>query len=74
METPLLTRERHREAIVRARDEVAAFKKGWEDDELPAPVVAVHLRMAVLALEELIGAIDVEDVLDRVFRSFCVGK
>jgi tRNA modification GTPase len=73
-ETPLLTRERHREAIVRARDEVAAFKRGWEDQELPAPVVAVHLRMAVLALEELIGAIDVEDVLDRVFRSFCVGK
>jgi tRNA U34 5-carboxymethylaminomethyl modifying GTPase MnmE/TrmE len=28
----------------------------------------------VTALEELIGAVDVEDVLERVFRSFCVGK
>jgi tRNA modification GTPase len=37
-------------------------------------VAATHLRAAVMALEELIGAVDVEDVLERVFRSFCVGK
>jgi tRNA modification GTPase len=37
-------------------------------------VAAVHLRAAVLALEELIGSVDVEDVLERVFRTFCVGK
>jgi tRNA modification GTPase len=34
----------------------------------------VHLRAATHALEALIGAVDVEDVLDRVFSSFCVGK
>jgi tRNA modification GTPase len=34
----------------------------------------VHLRSAVHALEELIGVVDVEDVLDRLFASFCVGK
>jgi tRNA modification GTPase len=37
-------------------------------------VASVHLRAAVYVLEELIGAVDVDDVLDRVFSSFCVGK
>jgi tRNA modification GTPase len=46
----------------------------WATGTLPAPVAAVHLRAAVAALEELVGAVDTEDVLDRVFRSFCVGK
>ena len=33
-----------------------------------------HLHDAVAALEELIGVVDVEHVLDEVFRRFCVGK
>ena len=71
---PMLTHERHRQAIERARDEVRAFHRGWAAGALPAPVAAVHLREAVHVLEELIGAIDVEDVLARVFSTFCVGK
>jgi tRNA modification GTPase len=34
----------------------------------------VHLQTAVYVLEELIGTVDIEDVLERVFSSFCVGK
>jgi tRNA modification GTPase len=41
---------------------------------LPAAIAAVHVRAAVGALDELIGAIDTEDVLGRVFATFCVGK
>ena len=41
---------------------------------LPAPVAAVHVREASLALDELIGTVDVNDVLARVFSTFCVGK
>jgi tRNA modification GTPase len=33
-----------------------------------------HLREATLALDELIGAVDIEEVLGRVFAGFCVGK
>ncbi len=75
-DTPLLTRERHRAAIAPAREEVAAFQHAWSDGEHDVPIViaAVHLRAAATALESLIGVIDVEDVLDRVFRTFCVGK
>jgi tRNA modification GTPase len=73
-EQPIVTRARHAAALTRARDEVAAFLAAWDADALPAPVVATHLRAAITALEDLTGAIDVEEVLERVFRSFCIGK
>jgi tRNA modification GTPase len=71
---PVLTRARHRKAISTACSEVEEFTVAWREEKLPATVAAVHLRTAVGALEELIGAVEVEDVLDRVFSSFCVGK
>lgn len=73
-DAPLLTQERHRFAISRALDEVRQFRERWRAEDVPAPVAAVHLREAVTTLEDLIGAVDVEDVLDEVFRRFCVGK
>jgi tRNA modification GTPase len=74
LDAPLLTHTRHRRAIKEAREELTAFREARRDAQLPAPVAAVHLRAAVHALEELVGAVDVEDVLERVFASFCVGK
>jgi len=74
VDAPLVTRERHRVALGHAAAELRAFADAWEHRTLPAVVSAVHLRDATRHLEELIGAVDVEDVLDRVFSSFCVGK
>ncbi|MDF1506227.1 GTP-binding protein, partial [Roseisolibacter sp. H3M3-2] len=71
---PLVTHARHLRALGAARDELRAFADAWDQDALPAPVAAVHLRAAAGALEELIGGVDVEDVLGRVFATFCVGK
>ena len=71
---PALTRARQRIAIERASDELRAFQEHWETDELPAPVAAVHIRSAIGALDELIGAVDAEDVLSRLFATFCIGK
>jgi tRNA modification GTPase len=71
---PILTRARHRKALDIARSELEQFRGGWREEQLPVTVIAVHLRTAVHALEELIGAVEIEDVLDRVFSSFCVGK
>jgi tRNA modification GTPase len=73
-DAPLLTHERHRFAVARALDEVRAFRECWQGGQIPAPVAAVHLREAVTTLEDLIGRVDIEDVLDEVFRRFCVGK
>jgi tRNA modification GTPase len=74
-DTPVLTRERHRVALTKARAEVDAFLHNCTNGfELPATVAAVHLHSARGYLEELVGILDVEEVLDRVFSSFCVGK
>lgn len=74
VDAPLVTRERHRVALEHARNELAAFVRAWEAHTVPAVVAAVHLRDATRHLEEMIGAVDIDDVLDRVFSSFCVGK
>jgi tRNA modification GTPase len=73
-DAPLLTRARHRAVLQRARAEMAAFLEAWNRGELPATVLASHLRAAAGMLEDLIGVVDVEDVLGRVFAEFCVGK
>ena len=70
---PVVTRARHRTALERALAELDAFwsaRAGGVD----AAATATHLRAAVLALDDLIGAVTPEDVLDRVFAAFCVGK
>jgi tRNA modification GTPase len=73
-ERPALTRARHRALISEARNEVAAFIRAWEDQALPAPVAATHIHAAASVLGEMIGDIHVDDILDVVFSSFCVGK
>jgi len=70
---PALTRERHRIALSRARDALTDALACL--GPVGEPVLAAHhLRQATSALEELLGVVDVEEVLDRVFGSFCVGK
>lgn len=71
---PILVRARHIQGIKVARAEIAEFQSEWATERLPAPVAAVHLRSAATALEALIGAVSTEDVLERVFSAFCVGK
>jgi tRNA modification GTPase len=70
---PALTRERHRTALVRAQaalaDAVPHLGRGGD-----AVLASHHVREATAALDELLGVVDIEEVLDRVFRSFCVGK
>lgn len=74
IDAPMLTQERHRFAVTRALEELRLFQRAWTTQSVPAPVAAVHLREGITTLEDLIGAVDVEQVLDEVFRRFCVGK
>src|SRR5687768_1696985 len=71
---PLLTRARHQSVLTQAARELEAFRELRVAGTVPISVAAVHLRSAVHELETLIGALDVEDVLARVFSTFCVGK
>jgi len=72
-EVPVLTRARHSRGVRKALAEVSAFREGLESG-LPAEVAATHLRPAETALEELLGVIPREEILDRLFREFCIGK
>jgi tRNA modification GTPase len=72
-DVPALLRERHRLALGRASTELAQFRQALATD-IPATIAAVHLRAAVGALDELIGVVRTDDVLDRVFADFCIGK
>lgn len=70
---PMITRQRHRTALQRAQGELARFREaraGGED----AVLAATHLRAAVDALDDVIGLVTPEHVLERVFAAFCVGK
>jgi tRNA modification GTPase len=74
VDAPGLTRARHLAAVAAAAAEMRAFGAAWREDVLPATVAAIHVRAAADALGELIGVVQVDDVLDAVFRRFCVGK
>ncbi len=66
----LVIRERHRDAIGAARDFVsAALAPGG-----PLELVAEEIRLAGRSLGRIVGAIDVEQVLDVIFSRFCIGK
>ena len=64
-----LTRARHRQALKRAAE---ALRNAAQVESLE--LAAEELRAAVHALGRITGRVDVEDVLDRVFSSFCIGK
>jgi len=69
IEAPILTRARHREAL---EDAVAALRRSLS---APLPELrAEDLRLALRSLGRITGAVDVEDLLDIIFRDFCIGK
>jgi tRNA modification GTPase len=70
---PLVTRRRHVRALEDARRAIDEFGKA-RGALLPAEISVTHLQDATMSLEELLGAVTTEDLLDRVFSSFCVGK
>ena len=72
-ESPVITHTRHEAALKHAADELSLFVEAMEKNTTPT-IAAVHLRAAVMALEEIIGAVSVDDLLDEVFSRFCIGK
>ena len=70
-EAALVTRERHRVALERACGHLARVVEGHAN----APeLIAEDLRLAVRALGEIGGHVGVEEMLDRLFAGFCIGK
>lgn len=74
LDAPVLTRARHRVAVTEATNELRSFMEAWTENALPSSVAATHIREAGRALSTLIGVVEIEEILDVVFRNFCVGK
>jgi tRNA modification GTPase len=70
-EAPPLTRARHRLCVQRA---VAALARARERLSSAPELAAEDLRIAARTLGEITGRVDVEEILDRVFAGFCIGK
>ncbi len=68
-DAPTLTRARHREALLTAHNQL---KRALD---APLPELATEdVRLAMRALGSITGRVDVEDLLDKIFRDFCIGK
>lgn len=70
-EAPALSRARHRRAATEGRE---ALARGRSMLSRAPELAGEDVRLAIRAMESLTGRIDVEDVLDRVFSQFCIGK
>jgi tRNA modification GTPase len=68
------THERHRVAMERAVGSIEVFLGLLEDGPDRYDIAAAELRIGISALEALVGRIGVENLLDEIFLSFCIGK
>lgn len=68
-EAPSLTRRRHRKALEECAQALGRAR------EAPLPeLTAEDMRLAIRELGRITGRVDVEDLLDVIFRDFCIGK
>lgn len=67
--SPTLTRARHREAIKAALSSLQRAREAALQE-----LAAEDIRLALRALGSITGKVDVEDLLDLIFRDFCIGK
>lgn len=68
------TRTRHQDALTRAAVSLRSAVDALDHGALPVDLLADELRLAIRALDSLIGRVDVESVLGEIFSSFCIGK
>ncbi len=69
----MITHLRHRGSLERARASLDQVLLSVER-RMAAEFVAVDLRAAVNAIGEIIGETTTDDILDRIFKEFCIGK
>ncbi len=70
----VMTRERHRVAMRKAVEALESARSQIQRPGSAVEVTAAELRSASRALDVLVGRLGVEDLLDEIFSSFCIGK
>lgn len=69
-----INRTRHLDAVTRAIRALESARAEVNAGSARVELAAEYLRRAIHALDSLIGRVDVEDLLDEIFSSFCIGK
>ena len=72
-ESPIVTNARHQEALRRANEGLNYAIESLENG-MPPDLIAVDLRISLDGLGDIVGKTTTEDILDRIFSQFCVGK
>ena len=72
-ESPIVTSARHQEALRRANEGLNYAIESLENG-MPPDLIAVDLRISLDGLGDIVGKTTTEDILDRIFSQFCVGK
>ncbi len=70
----VMAHERHRAAMLRAFNALESALDEVGRPEWKGEFLAAELWTALRALDQLVGRVDVEDLLDEIFSSFCIGK
>jgi tRNA modification GTPase len=70
---PIITRSRHKRALERGLEYLNAAVDGIRE-EMILDRMAVDLQGALEELGEIVGLVTTEDILDRIFSEFCIGK
>ncbi len=68
-----VTNERQKKTLERAMGEIPILRQHIEDNIDPA-LISIEIQFIVSALDELIGNVTTEDMLDKMFSTFCLGK
>ncbi len=70
-DTPSLTRTRHRANLTSALDHLDRYLSA---EHFELELLSEDLRMAARDIGKITGLVDVEDILEKIFREFCIGK
>ncbi|KAI0244350.1 tRNA modification GTPase gtpbp3, mitochondrial, partial [Massospora cicadina] len=74
-EPAAITQARHRQELQETIQHLSFFSEIMSSEQCTDLVLAAeHLRIAATALGRITGHVDVEEILDALFREFCIGK
>ncbi len=72
-ENVIITNIRHYEALLKVSESLERVKSGL-DSSLPEDLIAIDIRHAIHYLGEITGEITTDEILENIFRNFCIGK
>lgn len=69
----VITNERHKTQIIKAKNEIEEGAKAIKNN-LPIDICSIHIKQALVELGEITGKNVSEDIINEIFKNFCLGK